>query len=134
MKIKLNELNTLAKELAVELNDNTFVLLNGDLGSGKTTFTKQLLKELGVIESVTSPSFNIMNQYKTNKFNINHMDAYRLTKLDELDMFIESFENAINVIEWPDNLDINYNDYGKVIEISITVIDEDTREFKIIKK
>lgn len=133
MVVKLDGLNKLAKDIAKDLKSNTFILLNGDLGAGKTTFTKQLIKELGVTENVTSPSFNIMNQYRTDKYIINHMDAYRLRKGDEIDMFIEAFEDAITIVEWPSNLSINYYEYGKVIEIYILFIDENTREFNINK-
>ncbi|QHX35704.1 tRNA threonylcarbamoyladenosine biosynthesis protein TsaE [Spiroplasma sp. TIUS-1] len=133
MIVKLEQLNKIAKDLMKELEGNTFVLLNGDLGAGKTTFTKQLIKELGVTENVTSPSFNILNQYKTSNYVINHMDAYRLKKTDEIDMFLETFEGAINIIEWPNNLGIDFSKYGKVIEINILVIDEYNRDFKIKK-
>ncbi|MBY7704522.1 tRNA (adenosine(37)-N6)-threonylcarbamoyltransferase complex ATPase subunit type 1 TsaE [Vibrio harveyi] len=98
----LDETKQFAKALSLEIKNKQlpfYILLNGDLGAGKTTFTKTLLKELGVTENVSSPTFVIMNQYKTDQFNINHVDAYRLNNDSEIDMYLDEFDNSINVIE-----------------------------------
>ncbi|AJM72046.1 tRNA (adenosine(37)-N6)-threonylcarbamoyltransferase complex ATPase subunit type 1 TsaE [Mycoplasma yeatsii] len=129
----LDETKQFAKTLALEIKDKQlpfYILLNGDLGAGKTTFTKSLLKELGVSENVSSPTFVIMNQYKTDKFNINHVDAYRLSNDSEIDMYLDEFDNSINVVEWYENLNLDFNKLNK-ITIDIKIIDENKRIFII---
>ncbi|MDQ0567495.1 tRNA (adenosine(37)-N6)-threonylcarbamoyltransferase complex ATPase subunit type 1 TsaE [Mycoplasma yeatsii] len=129
----LDETKQFAKTLALEIKDKQlpfYILLNGDLGAGKTTFTKSLLKELGVSENVSSPTFVIMNQYKTDKFNINHVDAYRLSNDSEIDMYLDEFDNSINVVEWYENLNLDFNKLNK-ITINIKIIDENKRIFII---
>jgi tRNA threonylcarbamoyladenosine biosynthesis protein TsaE len=99
----LSEMQRFAIQIANELrvHDNiSFLLLKGGLGAGKTTFTKFLLKELGVQERVTSPTFVIMNQYVgDNDLTINHVDAYRLNNDSELEMYLDEFESSFNIIE-----------------------------------
>ncbi|WP_164703981.1 tRNA (adenosine(37)-N6)-threonylcarbamoyltransferase complex ATPase subunit type 1 TsaE [Mesoplasma entomophilum] len=130
----INETKKLAIKIADELKSvksEVYLLLTGDLGAGKTTLTKQLIKSLGVEENVTSPTFNILNQYETtNNLVINHMDAYRLDKQSNIEMFLEEFDNNINIIEWWTNLNYDFNEF-KNIKIEILVIDENTREIKI---
>ncbi|AVN64560.1 tRNA (adenosine(37)-N6)-threonylcarbamoyltransferase complex ATPase subunit type 1 TsaE [Mesoplasma florum] len=130
----INETKELAIKIADELKrvmGEVYLLLTGDLGAGKTTLTKQLIKSLGVEENVTSPTFNILNQYETtNNLVINHMDAYRLDKQSNIEMFLEEFDNNINIIEWWTNLNYDFDEF-KNIKIEILVIDETTREIKI---
>ncbi|AVN61160.1 tRNA (adenosine(37)-N6)-threonylcarbamoyltransferase complex ATPase subunit type 1 TsaE [Mesoplasma florum] len=130
----INETNELAIKIANELKSvkgEVYLLLTGDLGAGKTTLTKQLIKSLGVEENVTSPTFNILNQYETtNNSIINHMDAYRLDKESSIEMFLEEFDNNINIIEWWTNLNYDFDEF-KNIKIEILAIDETTREIKI---
>jgi tRNA threonylcarbamoyladenosine biosynthesis protein TsaE len=100
--IKLNNLEDtqkLAESLAIKAAPNMNFLLRGDLGAGKTTFTKYLLKALGVTSSVTSPTFVILNQYQGQDLLINHVDAYRLDKNQNVDFIVEEFDDAFNVIE-----------------------------------
>ncbi|ATZ21734.1 tRNA (adenosine(37)-N6)-threonylcarbamoyltransferase complex ATPase subunit type 1 TsaE [Mesoplasma tabanidae] len=126
------------KELAIKIaneiklvNTEIYLLLTGDLGAGKTTFTKQIIKSLGVDQNVTSPTFNILNQYENNENKIiNHMDAYRLDKNSDIEMFLEEFDNNINIIEWWKNLNYDFEQF-KNIKIEISVIDANTREIKI---
>jgi tRNA threonylcarbamoyladenosine biosynthesis protein TsaE len=76
-----------------------YLLLTGDLGAGKTTLTKMLLKKMGVQETITSPTFVILNQYQTPSRTINHMDAYRLDQNQDLAMYFEEFDQGLNIIE-----------------------------------
>ncbi|SYV96410.1 ATPase or kinase, partial [Mycoplasma putrefaciens] len=99
----LQDTNNLATKIAKQIKNSQlpfYLLLNGGLGSGKTAFTKSLLKELGVKENISSPTFVILNQYQTNDFKINHVDAYRLNNDSEIDMYLDEFDNSINIIEW----------------------------------
>ena len=86
------------------------LLLYGELGVGKTTFTKFLINQLQSenkinITEVLSPTFNILNDYQINNLNIKHYDLYRVKQKEELDnlgLFEE--KNAINIVEWPEIL------------------------------
>ena len=73
----------LASDIASRLIIGDVVALKGDLGAGKTTFTKALLSTLGVDEAVVSPTYSIVNTYRGDMCNINHFDVYRLHGSDE---------------------------------------------------
>ncbi len=101
----------LAREIAAQLHGGEVIALNGDLGSGKTTFTQYLAQELGVTQHVNSPTFVIMKQYHAYKPPIHtlvHVDAYRLTSADELDQIgIDQHigkAHAVVVIEWAEKV------------------------------
>lgn len=98
----LNKLELVSKKLAYYIKPSYVVTLDGELGAGKTTTTQYLLKELGIDEYITSPTFNIINQY-SGKYTINHFDVYRIENEDEL--FEIGFEeyiysDNISIIEW----------------------------------
>ncbi len=110
MKIKtdsIDDTKKLAEIFSANIPENgAFVSLFGDIGAGKTAFTRLVLKELGVVEKVTSPSFVILNEYKGAKFPIYHFDLYRLenegleTIKEELREY--SKENVLTFVEWAD--------------------------------
>jgi tRNA threonylcarbamoyladenosine biosynthesis protein TsaE len=114
----------------------TIIGLYGNLGSGKTAFTKCLAKELGIHEVITSPTFVIMKLYETKneKFKrLIHIDAYRLESGKELQIL--DFESLVNnknnliVIEWPENVkEILTKDHKK---IHCSFIDENTRQYDV---
>lgn len=128
----LKQTAVLAKKFAKTLVGGSVILLSGDLGAGKTTFTKSLFKALGVKEEVTSPTFTLLKEYKTKKFELNHFDMYRIENENEalefgvLDYF--NNKNAINVVEWYQKIDglipENY------ILIKINKLGEFEREFE----
>jgi tRNA threonylcarbamoyladenosine biosynthesis protein TsaE len=106
--------------------------LQGDLGSGKTTFVQGMAKALGIKDPVTSPTFVIMKTYplESQKFSrLVHIDAYRLTNSEELEKLgfkdiIRDLENFV-VIEWPENVaEALPKDATK---LSLRFIDENTR-------
>ena len=117
----------LAKAIAPSLELGSVIALNGELGAGKTFFTQQLCKFLGVTENVSSPSYVLMNEY-SGDFPITHIDLYRLSSPEEvLELgFYDMIEHRITIIEWPDiaeqflplntiHIDILFeNDYRKV--------------------
>ena len=90
----------LASKLAKYIKGGDIILLNGDLGAGKTIFVKGFAKAVGILEPVTSPTFTLLKTYETNDFTIVHVDAYRLdgSSFEELDDYIND-ENVI-FIEW----------------------------------
>jgi tRNA threonylcarbamoyladenosine biosynthesis protein TsaE len=99
----------IAQELGKQLAGGDVIYLIGDLGSGKTTFTKALLSTLGVAGTeVKSPTYAYIRRYKTAEYNIFHIDLYRLQEVDELlEMEIEELQktpNNIVIIEWANRL------------------------------
>lgn len=132
----LKETELLAKKFAKLLIGGEVILLNGDLGAGKTTFTRFVLRYLGVKDDITSPTFTIMKEYSSKKFNIYHFDMYRLSSgSDAIDYGLEEYifsnsKNNIVFIEWSENIKDILN--GKYIEINIKLIDENKRRFEII--
>lgn len=81
------------------------LLLKGNLGAGKTTFTQFLLKNLGSEDEVNSPTYSIVNEYQTPQGKVYHFDLYRLKNIDEVyDIGIEEYlDNAyLCIIEWPE--------------------------------
>lgn len=90
----------LAQNLAKLLKPGDVITLNGDLGSGKTTFTKGLAVGLGIEQMITSPTFTIIKEYD-GELPLYHMDAYRLEHSEEDIGFTEYFYgDGISVVEW----------------------------------
>lgn len=113
---KLDTIN-LASYIAKFLSKGSLILLTGDLGAGKTTFTQGIAKGLGISENVISPTFNILKCYFHDPINLYHIDAYRLKDQDHnigLEEFIEG--DGVCVIEWPIYIKelIQLNTYLKV--------------------
>ena len=99
----VSDTEALAKRIADTLEGGEVILLSGDLGAGKTTFTKGLAKALGIEDEVTSPTFTIMNVYENGKFKLNHLDMYRIEHEDDLyELGVEDAmgEDTVTVIEW----------------------------------
>ena len=134
IKFKLSEINQTTKLITREISNFSVVLLRGELGSGKTTIVSSILKELGVTENITSPTFSIVNQYKISGKKINHFDLYRVKSEFELDIigFDEYFDDfSISFIEWPE-IAIN-RIYENYLDIYIKFIDDITREITLKK-
>jgi tRNA threonylcarbamoyladenosine biosynthesis protein TsaE len=122
----------LAVEFAESLKGNEVIVLNGNLGSGKTFFVKNVCKVFD-IDNVVSPTFAIVNEHD-GKFHINHFDFYRINNIKELyNIGFDDYLNneAITFIEWgnlfPDVLP------GKYIEISIDFDKKNLRVFNFIR-
>lgn len=95
------ELHHFATRLAPELKQGDLLILTGELGAGKTTFTRALAAALGVTETVSSPTFILARQHR-NPIGpaLIHLDAYRLNGFLELDDLDLDFENSVTVAEW----------------------------------
>ncbi len=104
----LSNLDKAAKQLLIEGIDKTVWLLHGEMGSGKTTLVKQLVKEIGIEGHVTSPTFSIVNEYdKADGGVVYHFDMYRLKKeVEALDFGFEEYLSSGNLclIEWPEKV------------------------------
>lgn len=115
LTIKLSEATKQASQIAKSLTGGEILALSGSLGSGKTTFTKALAKELGVKQTVTSPTFVLMQEYKTQKKSLSkdpiwlyHLDLYRTKNFAEVSgLGLEEIwgrPEVITVIEWADKI------------------------------
>ena len=109
MEIEINDLSriqTSAREFIGKLGDHKVFAFYGSLGAGKTTFIKAVCEELGVRETVASPTFAIINEYRDkNGSSIYHFDFYRINKLEEVyDFGYEDYFYSGNLcfIEWPE--------------------------------
>ena len=107
MTFTLSEINSAAKEFIRTMGDNTVFAFYGKMGAGKTTFIKALCEELGVTDPVNSPSFAIVNEYRSDTSGelIYHFDFYRIKKIDEVyDLGYEDYFycGALCFIEWPE--------------------------------
>ena len=92
--LTFSELNTLAEKLADYSQENTTIALIGDLGTGKTTFTKTFAKKLGVTESIKSPTFNYVLEYFSGRLPLYHFDVYRLGEAEEI--YEVGYEDYLN--------------------------------------
>lgn len=130
----LDETSKIAKDLSRMVSAGDIILLTGDLGAGKTAFTRCLCENLGVEDVVSSPSFTIVKEYNAVTFKIYHIDLYRLSSEDEL---IEiGFEEIVNdsqslkIIEWPE-LGVDYYAGFNIIKINVGIMDDDSRVFEV---
>ncbi len=105
----LDHLNQISKKISKKLENGDCIFLIGEIGVGKTTFTRYLINNLqsqkGLKETeVLSPTFNLLYEYEIKDLKIMHYDLYRIKKANELDhlgIFSEN-EKTIKIIEWPD--------------------------------
>jgi len=103
----VDETRAVAARLAGDVRPGDLLLLEGDLGAGKTAFVQGLAAALGSPEPVTSPTFTLAHRYRGGRLTVHHLDAYRLETIDEaadlgLDELLD--DDAVTVIEWGDRL------------------------------
>ena len=97
-----NETQLIGKKFAEKLKKGDVIVLTGELGSGKTKFTEGVLEHFGLENEISSPTFNIVNEYISKNINIYHFDVYRLEDEDEFYAIggEEYFDKGICLIEW----------------------------------
>jgi tRNA threonylcarbamoyladenosine biosynthesis protein TsaE len=134
MKIEysLDEIASVASTLIAQ-NLNKIILFKGEMGVGKTTFIKELCKQLGVQEATSSPTFSLVNEYqiKDNLY-VYHFDMYRLKQeVEALDMGIDDYFYSGNwcFVEWSENIPSLIPDVHSVI--SITMMTDGKRELEL---
>ena len=122
----------LAADVAKTLRAGDVILLHGELGAGKTTFTKGLAKALGIEETVTSPTFNYVKEYQGGRLPLFHFDMYRVSDVDEVyELGLEEYfyRGGVVVVEWN-----KFNGIERPIEVSIRSLGGDVREIEIDDK
>lgn len=128
----LEDTKDLAKKFAKLVEEKgCFVNLYGEIGAGKTAFVKEVAKEIGIEEKVTSPTFVILNEYHGGKLPMYHFDLYRLenegvkTIMDELREYSEG--KQLTFVEWAE---FSQNEFPfKHIKINVTYEDNDDRKY-----
>lgn len=112
MNIKIESLDTIdvaAKEFIRAMGDNTVFAFRGEMGAGKTTFIKAICENLGVSDTINSPTFAIVNEYRSDSAElIYHFDFYRINKIEEAyDFGYEDyfFSGSLCFIEWPEKIE-----------------------------
>lgn len=92
----------IGEKLALSLQGGELILLDGDLGAGKTTFTKGLAKGLGITRNIKSPTFTLIREYSMGRLPLYHMDVYRLEETGGADLGLEEYFNSsgVSVVEW----------------------------------
>jgi tRNA threonylcarbamoyladenosine biosynthesis protein TsaE len=129
----------LGEKIGESLRGGEMILLSGGLGAGKTLFTKGILYALNFdVDEVTSPSFTLVNLYKTDKFDVFHIDLWRIDERTNaalavgLPEILED-ETAVTIIEWSERLqDFEFSD--SVYEIEIKGDGDDERQIKISRE
>ena len=125
------ETEAVGEALAKLLQPGTVVAYQGDLGAGKTAFTRGLARGLGITESVTSPTYTIVNEYLGGRLPLFHFDMYRLGGEDELfDIGWEDYleRGGVCAVEWSENVP---EAMENAISVTIFRLDEDTRKIVI---
>ena len=118
-------------KLAQQLTAGTIIAYKGDLGAGKTAFTRGLARGLGAKESVTSPTYTIVNEYLSGRLPLFHFDMYRLRSADELfdigwDDYLE--RGGVCAVEWSENV---ADALENPITVTIEKLGEDSRRITI---
>ena len=137
MEIKIRSLEQIheaAREFISAMGDNTVFALYGKMGAGKTTFVKALCEELGVSDVITSPTFAIVNEYRSDENGelIYHFDFYRINKPSEAeDIGTEDYfySGALCFIEWPEKIEDLLP--GDVVEVAITENPDGSRTVEV---
>ncbi len=126
------ETRALGEKFAETLAPGDTVVLEGQLGAGKSEFTRGIARGLGVRETVTSPSFTILNVYESGRCPLYHFDWYRLESEDELyEMGMDEYlgGDGIAVVEWAERCPDAVPD--RVIRVRLEVTGDETRQIEI---
>lgn len=126
----------LGEKIGLSLHPTDAVLLHGGLGAGKTLLTKGIVNVLGFdVDEVTSPSFTLVNLYKSDSLDVYHIDLWRIDEKSDaafgvgLDEIVEQ-ENSVVIIEWAERLG-RYKFPGRIFDVSINGDGEDARTIAV---
>ena len=128
-----DELPDVAEEVVEALGRRTVVAFRGEMGAGKTTLIREIAAQLGATDTVTSPTFAIVNQYKgKGNRRIHHFDFYRIKKLSEVyDMGYEDYfySGALCFIEWPELVEELLP--GDAVKVTIEELEDGSRVIRL---
>ena len=112
LKYILSQLDNISKKILLKLSKTDCIFLSGELGSGKTTFTRSLIHQLQEKNKVhktevLSPTFNLLHEYEIKSLKVMHYDLYRLKKNKEIEQLgiFEDSKNVITIIEWSEKME-----------------------------
>ena len=128
----LSELKNVAQEVIESLEGRTVVLLRGEMGAGKTTLISHIAAYLGAEDTVTSPTFALVNQYEGSECRIYHFDFYRIEEIEEVfDLGYEEYfySGDLCFVEWPEKIEPLLPD--DAMTVRITVGEDEHRIFEI---
>ena len=128
----LSELKNVAREVIESLEGRTVVLLRGEMGAGKTTLISRIAAYLGAEDTVTSPTFALVNQYEGSECRIYHFDFYRIEEIEEVfDLGYEEYfySGDLCFVEWPEKIEPLLPD--DAMTVRITVGEDEHRIFEI---
>jgi len=133
----LEHLQLISKRIVDKISEKDCIFLVGEIGAGKTTFTRSLINSLqkkeGVEETeVLSPTFNLLHEYDIKKIKVMHYDLYRIKdnkELDQLGIFSENM-NSIKIIEWPQLVETNVRDR---LELHLSYSRDENERILILK-
>ncbi len=129
----LSDLPEVASAIIDSLNGRNIVAFRGEMGAGKTTLINEICNALGVKDTVTSPTFALVNEYRDRDNNpIFHFDFYRINKIEEaFDLGYEEYFDSghLCLIEWPEQIEQLLP--ANVMTVGIEIIDKDSRKFTI---
>ncbi len=128
----LSDLPRVAEEIINSLDGRTVVLLRGGMGAGKTTLVSRIAALLGAEDTVTSPTFALVNQYEGSECRIYHFDFYRIDRVEEVfDLGYEEYfySGDLCLVEWPEKIEPLIPDDAMVVRI--TAGDDEQRIFEI---
>lgn len=131
-----DETRKIAKEIAERLQADDVILFSGEMGAGKTAFTKGLAEYFGTDEEVSSPTFALVHEYP-GRIPIFHFDLYRISGFDDLyaiGFFDYLDRGGICVIEWSENVPELQDELENVIKIDIRKLSENGREINVSGK
>jgi len=137
LNLDLEGLKKFCEDVSLYLKKGDIICLSGDLGSGKTTFSRYLINSIYKNQNkkppyiIKSPSFPILLTYELNNFEIYHYDLYRVSKSSELDHLniFEELNNSITLVEWPEIIFDSFKNYN-YFSIKFDILDEHTRNLK----
>lgn len=136
MNIKIESLDKIdeaALEFIRAMGDNTVFAFHGDMGAGKTTFIKAICENLGVSDTINSPTFAIVNEYRSDSGElIYHFDFYRINKIEEVfDFGYEDYfySGSLCFIEWPEKVDTLLP--KDTVNVYVKVQDDGSREVSL---
>lgn len=126
-----------AEQFAEQLNAGDVVLYTGEMGAGKTHFTKGIARHFGIEQGVSSPTFALVNEYHGEKMSVFHLDLFRIDTFDDLyaiGFFDYLDRGGILAVEWSENIPALAEELESVWTVDIEKIGENSRKFTILKK